>query len=181
VPHWVHQGSTLVPAQYHSGVHFLAGGVAEFCSSILFVPFDVVRSRLQLGCNPNRATGGLVPDIRNYPSISAALSSIWRKEVQCVWRKGALSCVACFRSCVGTGVSPVLSLAHPHAPFCRGTEACFQVGTHPWFKIARSQRHSLWHMKRWGVASCLSPLYEPTVVPLHITLPHSIPCALHPS
>ncbi len=85
VLHWVHQGSTLVPPQYHSGVHFLAGGVAEFCSSILFVPFDVVRSRLQLGCNPNRATGGLVPDTRNYPSISAALSSIWRKEVQCVW------------------------------------------------------------------------------------------------
>ena len=70
-----------MPAQYHSGVHFVAGGVAEFCSSILFVPFDVVRSRLQLGCNPHRATGGLVADTKNYPSIANALGSIWRREV----------------------------------------------------------------------------------------------------
>ena len=71
----------LVPPQYHSAVHFVAGGAAEFCSSILFVPFDVVRSRLQLGSNPNRATGGVVADTKNFGSVREAFRCIRRIEV----------------------------------------------------------------------------------------------------
>jgi len=66
--------------QYDSAVFFIAGGLSELASSLCFVPFDVVKSRLQLGDNPARATGGVVALERNYPSLHTALAGIYRES-----------------------------------------------------------------------------------------------------
>lgn len=64
-----------------STVIVAAGAGAELLSSSLFVPFEVVRSRLQLGINPSVATAGLVPATTNYRGIVHALSRIHQREV----------------------------------------------------------------------------------------------------
>lgn len=61
-------------------VYFVAGGTAEFLSSMLFIPLDVVKCRLQLGVNPDRATGGIVPRQTNYRGIVHALKEMAREE-----------------------------------------------------------------------------------------------------
>lgn len=81
------------PEGWEPLVHFGAGAASELGSSLLFVPADVVRSRLQLGVNPSRATGGLVSATRNYPSIYRAFSSIARQE-------GMAGLFAGWRSCL---------------------------------------------------------------------------------
>lgn len=67
-------------AAYEPAIFFVAGGLSELASSLCFVPFDVVKSRLQLGTNPARATGGIVAAQHNFPSLGAALTGIYRES-----------------------------------------------------------------------------------------------------
>jgi solute carrier family 25 S-adenosylmethionine transporter 26 len=66
--------------EYPAAVFFLAGGLSELVSSLFFVPFDVVKSRLQLGENPNRATGGIVSATKNFSSLPAAMRGIYKES-----------------------------------------------------------------------------------------------------
>ena len=59
-----------------------AGGIAELFASVIFVPVDVIRTQLQLGANPHRATGGLVDAKTNHANARAAWRNIYRQQVQ---------------------------------------------------------------------------------------------------
>jgi hypothetical protein len=61
-------------------VYFAAGASSELFASLVFVPLEVVKSRLQLGDNPRRATGGVVASETNFPSIRAALRGIYAER-----------------------------------------------------------------------------------------------------
>lgn len=56
-------------AAFHPLVFFGAGAASELVSSMMFVPADVIRNRMQLGKNPHRATGGTIAHTTNYRSI----------------------------------------------------------------------------------------------------------------
>ena len=62
------------------GVNFMSGALAEVLSSIITAPLEVAKGRLQLGVNPHRATGGLVPARTNFPSLRAALAGVYRER-----------------------------------------------------------------------------------------------------
>lgn len=57
-----------------------AGVAAELMSSVIFVPTEVVKSKLQLGVNPYRATGGMVQATTNYRSAVEAVRHVTRTE-----------------------------------------------------------------------------------------------------
>lgn len=60
---------------------FLEGAMSELSSSIVYVPFEVVRTRLQLGSNPNLVTNGFIKNESNYRNTVNALVSIGAREV----------------------------------------------------------------------------------------------------
>lgn len=61
-------------------VYFAAGAGSELMSSMLFVPAEVIRNRMQLGTNPQRATGGLVTRTHNYTSLWSGARSILQTQ-----------------------------------------------------------------------------------------------------
>jgi Mitochondrial carrier protein len=63
-----------------SAVYFLSGACSEIASSVLFVPLEVAKARLQLGANPSRATGGLVPHETNFHHLHRALAGIYQEN-----------------------------------------------------------------------------------------------------
>jgi hypothetical protein len=79
-------------------VYFAAGAASELFASLVFVPLEVVKSRLQLGENPARATGGVLPATSNFPSIRAALAGIYAERgmagLTAGWKAGFVQDVA---------------------------------------------------------------------------------------
>lgn len=63
-----------------SAVYFLSGACSEIASSVLFVPLEVAKARMQLGNNPHRATGGIVPHQTNFRHLHRALVGIYRES-----------------------------------------------------------------------------------------------------
>ncbi len=61
-------------------VYFTAGAMSELFASLVFVPLEVVKSRMQLGANPARATGGVVASETNFPTIRSALAGIYSER-----------------------------------------------------------------------------------------------------
>ncbi|CEG41959.1 mitochondrial carrier (bou s-adenosylmethionine carrier) [Plasmopara halstedii] len=61
-------------------VYFLAGAMSEAIISAVSVPSEVIKSRLQLGCNPRNASGGAVKYTKNYRGTAHAAKSILRSE-----------------------------------------------------------------------------------------------------
>lgn len=59
-----------------------AGGASEFFSSLVYVPLEVVKCRLQLGPHAHTWTGGLVPRQHHYRHTLHALTVIARAEVR---------------------------------------------------------------------------------------------------
>lgn len=80
-------------------MYFAAGATSELFASLCFVPLEVVKSRLQLGSNPHRATGGVLPHHTNFPSIRAALAGIYSERgwagLTAGWKSGLIQDV-CF-------------------------------------------------------------------------------------
>ena len=74
------KGVSIVGEEYESVVHLCAGAFGELVSSVFYVPFDVVKTRMQLGENPSAASGGAVAANSNYRGTFHALSSIVRTE-----------------------------------------------------------------------------------------------------
>ena len=66
-------------------VYLASGASAELMTNVLFVPTEVVKCRLQLGTNPHRATGGVVPRSVNYHGAVDAVTTIVREEVRSQW------------------------------------------------------------------------------------------------
>lgn len=87
-------GFSLTGGKYETAVFFTAGAVSELASSVLFVPLEVVKSRLQLGANPARATGGTLQDSVNFRGISHALRGIYREggwpALMVGWKSGLI-------------------------------------------------------------------------------------------
>ncbi len=73
-------GMAITDGQGASAVIVAAGAAAEVAASILFLPAEVARARLQLGVNPNRATGGLVKDTVNFNGFFDAVRGIHRRQ-----------------------------------------------------------------------------------------------------
>ncbi len=61
-------------------VYFCAGAASELFASLVFVPLEVVKSRMQLGENPNRATGGVVSSTTNFKTVREALIEIYKER-----------------------------------------------------------------------------------------------------
>eukprot|EP00750_Incisomonas_marina_P025304 INCI5373.1.p1 GENE.INCI5373.1~~INCI5373.1.p1 ORF type:complete len:575 (-),score=74.60 INCI5373.1:1101-2720(-) len=65
---------------YLPAVYFTAGAFGELASSSVYVPFEVVKSRLQMGANPHLSSGGWIRNQTNYRSTFDAFSLIWQGE-----------------------------------------------------------------------------------------------------
>lgn len=74
-------------------VFFVAGATSELGSSLLFLPSEVVKSRLQLGSNPARATGGRVALAANHGGPMEVARSI-------VSEQGVRGLFAGWRACL---------------------------------------------------------------------------------
>ncbi|CAI5728201.1 unnamed protein product [Peronospora destructor] len=70
----------LVPEEHRGMIYFLAGATSEVIISAVSVPSEVIKSRLQLGCNPCNASGGAVKYTQNYRGTAHAAKSILRSE-----------------------------------------------------------------------------------------------------
>ena len=73
-------GSRRVDEEMEPAVHLVAGGLSELAASFIVVPFEVVKSRLQLGTNPALCTGGAVTKVTNYNSALGGLYTIGKTE-----------------------------------------------------------------------------------------------------
>lgn len=61
-------------------VHMAAGGCSEMISSVVYVPFEVVKARMMLGKNPHKATNGAISTRKNYANSLVALFKIAKTE-----------------------------------------------------------------------------------------------------
>lgn len=87
-------GLRYMGPEHADTVYFTAGATSELFASLVFVPLEVVKSRLQLGNNPHRATGGIVASHTNFPSIRAALAGIYAERgiagLTAGWKSGLI-------------------------------------------------------------------------------------------
>jgi hypothetical protein len=65
---------------YMPAVYCFAGAFGELASSSVYVPQEVVKTRMQMGANPRESTGGWIKNSANYRSTFEAVSLIWRGE-----------------------------------------------------------------------------------------------------
>ena len=86
-------GEEHLPQQYETGVHLCAGAGGELFASFFYVPFDVIKTRMQLGSNPSAHSDGLFKASTNYTGTIDAFVSIIRRE-------GFLGLYSGFRSCI---------------------------------------------------------------------------------
>jgi hypothetical protein len=70
----------FVSEPYQGAVYFATGAFSEAITSVVSVPSEVIRSRLQLGINPHRASGGAIKYTSNYRNTFHAACSILRSE-----------------------------------------------------------------------------------------------------
>ena len=73
-------GLRLTEGRNPDAVYFCAGATSELFASLIFVPLEVVKSRMQLGENPNRATGGVVSSTTNFKTVREALVEIYKER-----------------------------------------------------------------------------------------------------
>jgi len=73
-------GLHLTEGRNPDAVFFCAGAASELFASLVFVPLEVVKSRMQLGENPNRATGGVVSSTTNFKTVREALVEIYKER-----------------------------------------------------------------------------------------------------
>ena len=84
-----------LPAQYAPAVHLTAGAASEIANSVLVVPMEVVKSRLQLGENPHANTGGWIKTKKNYRNTIHAIISIVKTEGVSALYSGYRACLIC--------------------------------------------------------------------------------------
>ena len=79
---------------YEAPVHLFAGAMSEFVISFIVVPFEVVKSRLQMGCNPHRSSGGWLQAKSNYSGVFDGFRQITRKEGVAALYNGYRACLS---------------------------------------------------------------------------------------
>lgn len=79
-PHHLAQGEARVDPSYFPLVHFAAGAASDLVSSLVYVPMEVVKCRLQLGRDPAAWTSGVVTAAQPYRGTAHALGTIFRRE-----------------------------------------------------------------------------------------------------
>ncbi|CAH0513907.1 unnamed protein product [Peronospora belbahrii] len=84
----------LLPEEHHGLVYFFAGATSEAIISAISVPSEVIKSRLQLGCNPCNASGGVVKCTQNYRGTAHAAKSILTSEGLRGLYAGYLACLS---------------------------------------------------------------------------------------
>ena len=72
-------GGSNGSSEWRPEVYFAAGGIAEL-ASLVVVPLEVARARLQLGSNPARATEGRIASSTNFTGVRAALAGIYAER-----------------------------------------------------------------------------------------------------
>ncbi|ETW02960.1 hypothetical protein, variant [Aphanomyces invadans] len=72
--------ASRVSKEHEPVAFFAAGAFSELCSSITNVPTEVLKARMQLGRNPNNASGGWMKETTNYRGTVDAVRSIVRTE-----------------------------------------------------------------------------------------------------
>ena len=91
-------GLKLTNGTNPDAVYFCAGAASELFASLVFVPLEVVKSRMQLGENPNRATGGVVSSTRNFKTVREALFEIYKERgiegLTAGWKSGFVQDIA---------------------------------------------------------------------------------------
>jgi hypothetical protein len=91
-------GLKLTNGANPDAVYFCAGAASELFASLVFVPLEVVKSRMQLGENPNRATGGVVSSTRNFKTVREALFEIYKERgiegLTAGWKSGFVQDIA---------------------------------------------------------------------------------------
>ena len=65
---------------YEPLVHMGSGALGELLSAVLYVPFDVVKARMQLGDNPHATSGGIIQSKSNYQGTFQGMSTILKTE-----------------------------------------------------------------------------------------------------
>uniref|UniRef100_A0AAV1USS6 Mitochondrial carrier protein n=1 Tax=Peronospora matthiolae TaxID=2874970 RepID=A0AAV1USS6_9STRA len=70
----------LMSEEHRGVIYFLAGAASEVLISAISVPSEVIKSRLRLGRNPCKASGGAVKYTRNYRGTGHAVQSIVQSE-----------------------------------------------------------------------------------------------------
>ena len=73
-------GERNVPPAAVPLVHMTSGGISELISSVVYVPFEVVKARMMLGKDPHRATNGAISVRTNYSNSLVALYKIATTE-----------------------------------------------------------------------------------------------------
>ena len=73
-------GLRATGGRHADAVFFASGAASELFASVVFVPLEVVKSRMQLGANPRRATGGVVASETNFRTVREALAGIYAER-----------------------------------------------------------------------------------------------------
>ncbi|KDO24521.1 hypothetical protein SPRG_10336 [Saprolegnia parasitica CBS 223.65] len=92
---------SVVPPEQAPVAHFAAGCFSEFCSSATNIPSEVIKSRMQMGANPQLATGDMSKHTTNYRGTFHAVSSIVRTEGVRGLYSGYTACLAIEASFAG--------------------------------------------------------------------------------
>jgi hypothetical protein len=73
-------GEANLKEKYHPLVHMTSGCLSELISSVIYVPFEVIKARMQLGKNPYLASDGAVKARTNYRNSLTAFYDITKME-----------------------------------------------------------------------------------------------------
>ena len=87
-------GEKNVREAWHPIVHMTSGCLSELFSSVIYVPFEVVKARMQLGVDPHLASNGALQARTNYANSFEALYTITRKEGTRGLYAGLFPCLA---------------------------------------------------------------------------------------
>jgi hypothetical protein len=130
-------GVRHVPDGAEPLVHLCAGAASELTSSVVAVPFEVIKCRMQLGVNPMRATNGAVPVTGNYSNALQGLRAVAATQ-------GLEGLYAGFRPCIML-------------------DCCFsalQFALYEWSHAYVSERKAAWWKERQQRANQHQPIRE---------------------
>ncbi|KAK8806949.1 hypothetical protein WA158_003708 [Blastocystis sp. Blastoise] len=88
-------GTRYLPPQFHSIVYLVAGMSSEICSSFIYVPFEMVKARMQVGSTWGQRFNPLKKhNSRIYPNALYGVREVCRKEGFRGLYQGYFSCIA---------------------------------------------------------------------------------------
>lgn len=126
------QGEARVDSAYYPAVHFAAGAASDLVSSLVYVPMEVVKCRLQLGRDPAAWTAGVVSAGQAYRGTAHALATIFRRE-------GLRGLYAGFGACIVTDCAYSAAQFLVYEQVSPGPRTRVHVGEHECARAASRQ------------------------------------------